>query len=279
MFLEILQTRAILCMRHILLISFSSTLKQIFWKPPSEEPQILKTLLSPIRIKDHKLWVGVGLLPWCPHQGKPCSTHSKISPLPTSFEISSPPTQALPTGGLPTPLSQFEEPWVRQAREQKWAYQSNMSFFHVSAEILQITCKQISKMVWYLLRGSYVHVFDSLSLNEWWNVMGFEGYFVAIYIYIYIYMYIYYVSFNIGIATLVTKILNLGSDLWRSRRTWTNADLPFFTLIFPIAHLRFFILTSAKAYFEAKKQFLTFVNDEENLVGPRNFIHQLIANV
>ena len=200
MFLEILQTRAILCMRHIILISFSSILKPIFWKPPSEEPQILKTLLSPIRIKDHKLWVGVGLLPWCPHQGKPCSTHSKILPLPTSFEISSPPTQALPTGGLPTPLSQFEEPWVRQAREQKWAYQSNMSFFHVSAEILQITCKQTFKNGLVPVTRFIRACFWLLKLKRMVKCYGIWRLFccyIYIHIHIYIYIYIYITSASI----------------------------------------------------------------------------------
>ena len=43
-------------------------------------------------------------------------------------------------------------------------------------------------------------------------------------------------------------------------------------------HLRFFILTLTKAYFKAREQILPFVNNVENRVGSRNFIHQIIAN-
>ena len=58
-----------------------------------------------------------------------------------------------------------------------------------------------------------------------------------------------------------------------------KANLPFFTLIFPITHLLFFILILTKAYFVTGKQIVLFVNDAENRGGSRTFIHQIIANI
>ena len=58
-----------------------------------------------------------------------------------------------------------------------------------------------------------------------------------------------------------------------------NADLPFFTLIFSLTHLLFFVLTLTKAYFEAGKQIFFFVNNAENRGGSRNFIHQITAKI
>ena len=50
-----------------------------------------------------------------------------------------------------------------------------------------------------------------------------------------------------------------------------NADLLFFTVIFSIAHLCFFILTLTKTYFELWKQILPFASNVEK--GLRDFTH------
>lgn len=58
---------------------------------------------------------------------------------------------------------------------------SDMSFLRVSSEIPWITCKKFSTSL--PVRGSYVHVLDSLDLNQWCSIMVFDGYVVARYKY------------------------------------------------------------------------------------------------
>ena len=75
-------------------------------------------------------------------------------------------------------------------------------------------------------------------------------------------------DFDNGISQWMTKF-------WSPKK----ADILFFRLVFSVTHSLFFILTLTKAYFETRKQILSLVNDVENCVGFRKFIHQIISNI
>ena len=82
---------------------------------------------------------GGGHPPMLSHLGKPSSTHTNISLVPSLSKMYSLPTQTPLAGGIPKPISQFEKPSVYEVRGKNC--HTNGENYHANLNFSYFKCK------------------------------------------------------------------------------------------------------------------------------------------